>query len=232
MTNNELTACKVICRWRVSQIWFGANTPESLRDYVYVSNQLAEIAAAHPEAFDSLTVALCFNSCVLANNKAGGNVPLFAMPARRNEWEEPRETRPYLNQNSMLLNDCFAVYALTRTSYRGLGVRVFENASPAVRADLHLNLAMVLMGGDSMLAKVNPELYAGGGKSHVVNLIRVARARHYESNPGRVPFLKVWDLPPRRNPNQMLQQPGDPGLIDTPEEYGWIPPPKIDVGRR
>ncbi len=52
MTDDEFTACKIICRWRVSQIWFGANTPESLRDFTYVSNQLTELAAANPEAFD------------------------------------------------------------------------------------------------------------------------------------------------------------------------------------
>ncbi len=178
-----------------------------------------------------MTVALCFNSCVLANNKAGGNVPLFSMPARRHPWEEPRETRAYLNQDSRLLHDCFSVYTLTRTSYRGLGVRVFENASAEVRADLHLNLAMVLMGGDNLLAKVNPEVYAGGGKSHVVNLLRMARAKHYASNPQRTPTLKVWDLPKPKTPNQLLRQPGDFSLVDSPKEYGWVPPPPVNVGQ-
>lgn len=227
MSHAELTACRVMCRWRVSQIWFGANAQESLRDYEYVSNQLTELAIKHPQAFDSLVVGLCFNACVLANNKAGGNVPLFAMPERDRPWEEPSDTRGFLNQHSRLLDDPFAVYALTRTSYRGTGVRVFESATDSVRTDLNLNLAMVLMGGDSLLEKVNPEVYAGGGKSHVVNLIRTVRADHYANNPARKPYLAVWDA--QKRPFQLLRQPGDRGLVDDSEEYGWIAPPELGL---
>lgn len=230
LSAGEDSVIRLICTWRLAQIWHGANTSESLSAYAAVHNTLEGFAYTDPGLFDSVSVLLCYNMCVRPNNQAGGNIPLIA----------PGASRRYLNQSSVFLGDSFSIYLITAISTSPIA---YAMATRRTRLDVHLAVSLVMLAGDDALQHVAPDLYQGPDRNWVFTLL--VKARHFfylhSQNPNRRPFLTKWDGgdPPQVGPlgrDQQWPPPAFHGLTSKPHEHrvlvdpwswsqGYTPPP-------
>ena len=213
LSAGEDSVIRLICTWRLAQIWHGANTSESLSAYAAVHNTLEGFAYTDPGLFDSMAVLLCYNMCVRPNNQAGGDIQLIA----------PGVSRRYLNQSSVLLNDSFSIYLITAISTSPVA---YAMATRRSRLDVHLAVSLVMLAGDDALQHVTPDLYQGPDRNWVFALL--VKARHFfylhSQHPNRRPFLTKWDGgdPPQVGPlggDQQWPPPAFHGLTSKPHEH-------------
>jgi hypothetical protein len=230
LSAREGSVLRLICTWRLAQIWHGANTTGALHAHAAVHNTLEGFAYTDPGLFDSLAVVLCYNMCVRPNNQAGGNVPLIA----------PGTSRRYLNQKSAFLTDAFSIYLLTTISATPI---VYAMADRLARLNVHLAVSLVMLAGDDALQYVAPDLYQGADRNWVFVLLVKARKFFYlhSQNPKHRPFLTQWDGgdAPQVGPlgrDQQRSPPAFHGLTSKPHEHrvladpwswsqGYTPPP-------
>jgi len=169
-----------LAAWRVAQIWYGVGSDKEREFAAHCGSYLSQLADACPGATESLVVAMAHNLCVSANNMGGGGATMFAPVAQRN----------YLNNASPLLDNEIAVYCLLETCATGV---VYLHASERLRSDAAFNFQLITMGGDDILARIDPTLY---DTPHASRLVRTARVLHYNRNKDRKPWLRVLSTEP------------------------------------
>jgi len=207
----ESRAIAMLMHWRMTQIWYGATSPDALNTYATIHTTFDGFARLHPTLFDSLAVALCFNMCVRADHQAGGNVPLIASVSQRS----------WFNRDSALMRDPFSIYILTMGSDSPLA---YAMAQEPARSNLHLAVSLVLMTGDDVLQIVPPELHTGPQRNGELLMLRRARRWHYANmQNARPPFLTSWDMPAFGG---LVGKPKENVLVDNDSWLqGYTPPP-------
>ena len=181
LTNAQERALWQVCLWRVAQIWYEPLSQEALSMYQRVHQNLQKLTRIDPSATESLVIALCHAMCAREHVSAGGECAPFA----------PTIAQPYLNNDSALLNDPVAAYCLLESAS---DAAVYRHLSERLRGNSRLNMHLVMLAGDDVLAHVPPQVY---GDEVAARAVQLVRRMHYHNNPHRKSWLRTLAKRPR-----------------------------------
>lgn len=181
LTKEQERALWQVCLWRVAQIWYEPLSQEALSMYQRVHQNLQKMTRIYPSATESLVVALCHAMCAREHVSAGGDCAPFA----------PTIAQPYLNNNSALLNDPVAAYCLLESAN---DASVYRHLSERLQRNSRLNMHLVLLAGDDVLAHVPSHVY---GNEVAARAVQLVRRMHYSNNPRRTSWLRPLAKRPR-----------------------------------